>query len=262
MNANKKSTLLIVAGPNGGGKSTLRESLLKQILKSGLDLPNIVIDPDAITREVRNAALHFSDTGVGNMVLDALKKVSEKESKTGNTQALLERVLQGSQSEIDAGRLAVIATELCIQKQISFCLETTLSGKSVLNHMAQAIEHNFHINFAYIALPSPQDHIDRVRQRVSEGGHNIPEEDIVRRYMRSLDNLPHAMAQANEVKLYTNNIEGELLLHINDGQILYQAQHMPPWAEKALQEYQTLSQHKEKTQQNIQNDLGPSIDLT
>jgi predicted ABC-type ATPase len=57
----------------------------------------------------------------------------------------------------------------------------------------------------YVALGDPELHIERVRLRVSQGGHDIPDTDIRRRYWRSLLHAPEAILLANEAVLLDNS---------------------------------------------------------
>jgi hypothetical protein len=54
----------------------------------------------------------------------------------------------------------------------------------------------YKIFLVYVALKDPELHIERVRLRVSRGGHDIPDADILRRYARSLMRAPEALAPA------------------------------------------------------------------
>ncbi len=67
----------------------------------------------------------------------------------------------------------------------SFVIETTLSGKYLVEYIQKAKEFSFHISLIYLFLENPQTNINRVKNRVLNGGHHIPKDDIIRRYYRS-----------------------------------------------------------------------------
>ncbi|HKV34357.1 MAG TPA: hypothetical protein VJP89_08555 [Pyrinomonadaceae bacterium] len=83
----------------------------------------------------------------------------------------------------------------------------------------------------------------RVRQRVSRGGHDIPEADIRRRYEQSRRNLIELIPYLTELKVFDNSAEADpnegdppqpvLLLHSKNGQILAPSDLIktPAWAE-------------------------------
>ncbi len=91
---------------------------------------------------------------------------------------------------------ALLATQLMleqvrklVQKRDSFSLETTLSGRSYRQMIPQWRKTGFHVVLFFLWLPSANLAVQRVASRVKQGGHNIPEADIRRRYDRGLKNL-------------------------------------------------------------------------
>jgi len=67
----------------------------------------------------------------------------------------------------------------------SFIIETTLSGKYLINIIDTAKKLGFIVSLIYLYLDNSSQNILRVKNRVLVGGHNVPEIDIVRRYNRS-----------------------------------------------------------------------------
>lgn len=67
----------------------------------------------------------------------------------------------------------------------SFIIETTLSGKYLVNVIEKAKEYGFEIILIYLFLENETENILRVKNRVLNGGHNVPIDDIKRRYTRS-----------------------------------------------------------------------------
>ncbi|MDH6503809.1 putative ABC-type ATPase [Polynucleobacter sphagniphilus] len=72
----------------------------------------------------------------------------------------------------------------------SFAFETTLSGAHYLQRIQEWKDLGYSVKLWFIALSSPELAISRVKERVAQGGHNIPEEVIRRRYTGGLENLP------------------------------------------------------------------------
>jgi predicted ABC-type ATPase len=56
----------------------------------------------------------------------------------------------------------------------------------------------------YVGLGSAERHVRRVKVRAQAGGHDVPGEDVVRRYHRSLANLPTVLQRADRVLIYDN----------------------------------------------------------
>ena len=67
--------------------------------------------------------------------------------------------------------------------------KTTLSGLSYVKKIAKWQKMGYKVILMYFSLPFVEIAIDRVRSRVKKGGHNIPEQDIRRRFERSNINL-------------------------------------------------------------------------
>lgn len=89
----------------------------------------------------------------------------------------------------EAGRIMIKRINQLLDEQKNFAFETTLSAKNYLKFIKVAKERGFTISLIYLWLNSPDIAIQRVAKRVSEGGHNIPEDIIQRRYHRGLKNL-------------------------------------------------------------------------
>lgn len=89
----------------------------------------------------------------------------------------------------EAGRIMLERIEMLLKANESFAFETTLSTKSYKQKLIRAKEQGYKINLLFFWLPSIEMAINRVKLRVSEGGHNIPKDTIARRYKRGIENL-------------------------------------------------------------------------
>ncbi len=90
---------------------------------------------------------------------------------------------------IESGRIMLYRINELIEKGDSFAFETTLSTKSYRQKVFVAQQAGFRVSLLFFLLNSIDLAIDRVRIRVAEGGHNIDNEVIKRRYLRGLKNL-------------------------------------------------------------------------
>lgn len=90
---------------------------------------------------------------------------------------------------IAASRIFLHEIESCIQKTHDFAFETTLVGRSYLKLIHRLRTIGWQVQLIYLALPSLEMSKARVAERVKHGGHNIPQQDIERRFARSLHNL-------------------------------------------------------------------------
>lgn len=90
---------------------------------------------------------------------------------------------------IEAGRLMLNRIGELLRRNESFSIETTLSTRSYFRLVEQAHQQGYEVTLLYFWLKSPKQAIERVAERVSKGGHNIPCEIIIRRYYEGIDNL-------------------------------------------------------------------------
>jgi len=87
--------------------------------------------------------------------------------------------------KVKAGRQFFKELDISLEEENSFIIETTLSGKYLIKVIEKAKEKNFKISLIYLFLETNRENIFRVKNRVLNGGHNVPEKDIIRRYYRS-----------------------------------------------------------------------------
>lgn len=92
-------------------------------------------------------------------------------------------------ANIQAGRLMLERINYLLNKNLDFALETTLSSKIFTNLIQKAQAKNYHVTLLFFWLNSQELALKRVQTRVKEGGHNIPEKIIFRRYFRGLNNF-------------------------------------------------------------------------
>lgn len=90
---------------------------------------------------------------------------------------------------IKAGRLMLTRIDELIENGIDFAFETTLSTRSYVNTVKKAQEKGYFVTILYFWLNTPDLAVERVRIRVKEGGHNIPEQTIRRRYDLGIKNM-------------------------------------------------------------------------
>lgn len=106
---------------------------------------------------------------------------------------------------LEAGRIMLERLdELATQRQ-SFAFETTLSARTNARFLRRLQEEGYQVQLVYIWLSSSALAIDRVAERVRRGGHHIPDETVIRRYRRGLDNFKTLYSQIADSWLLCNN---------------------------------------------------------
>ena len=137
-----------------------------------------------------------------------------------------------SRAAIAAARQAILRCRSLLAARDSFVLESTLAGKGAISIMRNAKLAGYRTLLVYLALGDPELHIERVRLRVSRGGHDISDTEIRRRYWRSLSHAPEAILLANETVLLDNSgLQPARVLAMRSGRITWQAASLPNWVE-------------------------------
>jgi predicted ABC-type ATPase len=90
---------------------------------------------------------------------------------------------------IKAGRLMIREIQEHLARGDSFAIETTLSGTSYARQIPQWREVGYFVSLVFLELPDAEAAINRVSVRVKQGGHNIPEDVIRRRFHSGLENF-------------------------------------------------------------------------
>ena len=87
---------------------------------------------------------------------------------------------------ISAGKIYFKRLDEYLKNKKSFAVESTLSGNNIIRIVQKAQKQNYKIILVYSFLQNCTTCIERVKKRVENGGHNVPEEDIIRRYYKSI----------------------------------------------------------------------------
>lgn len=83
---------------------------------------------------------------------------------------------------IKAGRLMLKEIADCARRGESFAFETTLLGRGYLAHIQRWRAQGYHVSLFFLALPDADVAVARVAERVRQGGHQVPEDVIRRRF--------------------------------------------------------------------------------
>ena len=112
-----------------------------------------------------------------------------------------------------AGRLMLEEIDECVDAGHSFAFETTLSGLAYLKKIAVWQHLGYQVKLWFLSLPNEDIAVSRVARRVLQGGHNIPEDVIRRRFKAGLANFHERYSKAvDSWALYDNyGIEPKLI---------------------------------------------------
>ncbi|MHB8493914.1 MAG: zeta toxin family protein [Casimicrobiaceae bacterium] len=166
------STIVVLAGCNGAGKSSIGGAAL---LRTGSDY----FDPDVAARRIAAANPH--------------------------------RVVPLTQEEVNAtawneGRRLL---ERAINERLDFAFETTLGGNTITELLERAAASGIAVNIWFVGLATVELHLERVRRRVAKGGHDIPEAKVRERYRRGRENLIRLLPRLAALRVFDNSADAD-----------------------------------------------------
>jgi predicted ABC-type ATPase len=92
------------------------------------------------------------------------------------------------------------------RRGVSFAFETTLSGRNYVRHIRKWKQAGYHVKLIFLSLPSAEMAVARVKTRVSQGGHDVPEAVVRRRFDAGLRNFEGVYRDlVNSWVLYDNS---------------------------------------------------------
>ncbi len=90
---------------------------------------------------------------------------------------------------IKAGKLVLEQIHRFANRGVDFAFETTLSGKLYVNLFKSLKKKGYKIHLFFLWIPDADLALSRIKTRVARGGHNVPAEDVIRRFRRSVSNF-------------------------------------------------------------------------
>ncbi|MDA3918509.1 MAG: zeta toxin family protein [Deltaproteobacteria bacterium] len=90
---------------------------------------------------------------------------------------------------LEAGKIFLRRLDVIVSNKESFAFETTLSGLNYIDRIKEWKQIGYEIILYFLKLPNEEMAIKRVQLRVNQGGHNVPEDVIIRRYHRGWKNF-------------------------------------------------------------------------
>lgn len=147
--------------------------------------------------------------------------------------------VESERERCDEARLwADIEREQLLKAGRSFVTETAFAHASRLALITHARSMGYEVVFYGMAVDEPRTLLQRVTQRVREGGPSVPTHKVLDRYARCLENFRRAVRLADLVLLLDacDAAEGgpRLIASVVGGRIHLHSVHRPRWVEKAL----------------------------
>jgi predicted ABC-type ATPase len=122
-------------------------------------------------------------------------------------------------ASMEAGRIVLGRIRHLIAERRSFTWETTMSGRTAVGWLRSAKESGYRLKCYFLWVRDVETTVDRIQARVAEGGHNIDQEVLQRRFFKTIQNFAAAYEPLFDVwKLFENDNElARLLVVEKDG---------------------------------------------
>lgn len=106
---------------------------------------------------------------------------------------------------LTGGKAALKKIRECIDKGVSFTQETTLSGYKTEATAKQVKELGYYVRLFYVALDTASESLSRIENRVRRGGHDIPHDDVMRRFEGRWEAVAKVLPYCDEAEFYDND---------------------------------------------------------
>jgi predicted ABC-type ATPase len=240
--------LRMFAGPNGSGKTTVKMHLNKPEHWFG-----VYINPDELEATVRHTG-QISLTSLNMSIsTEEIRRYFAHSAflQTQNLHTVADQITSRD-SVLDFGGvvlnsyLASVLADFLRRKALdegrSMSFETVMSHPDKVEFLKQAQARGFRTYLYYIATEDPEINLQRVKNRVVAGGHDVPADKIVERYHRSLSLLGTALRFTHRAFLFdTSEAEPWYFAEVSNGTAieLKHRQEIPGWFEPIWNQFQT-----------------------
>jgi predicted ABC-type ATPase len=234
---NKKFRMF--AGPNGSGKTTLIEEISKSF--------NIgyYINADKIEASLKfKKYLECADFFPKNILqeewgLFLLKNDTDERFRSIDFKGIQikENFLVCNQ-EINSYHAAIIAEffrEKLLLENYTFSFETVMSHESKVEYLRKAKDNRFVTYLYFICTQDPEINVQRIKNRVIKGGHDVEIGKVKTRYFRSLELLHSSFLSADRAYIIdSSNKRRNVILEKRKNEVLLNQLNIPDWVAQYL----------------------------
>lgn len=141
----------------------------------------------------------------------------------------------------DAAGLAVERRLELLDAGVTFVAETVFSHESKLELIKAAKRCGFRVILYHVHVASAELARSRVATRVHEGGHDVPDDKVDKRFVRCLELIPRAAAIADRTLVFDNSGQSGTRTHVHvmtlvDGRVTKLSADAPDWLHDAYRE--------------------------
>lgn len=139
-------------------------------------------------------------------------------------------------SAIEGGKQAVQKITECIDRGLSFTQETTLSGVRTEKTARTARENGYYIRLYYVGLDTAEESLKRIKNRVEKGGHDIPQDDVTRRFESRFEALERILPYCDEAVFFDNDNGFVEVAEYRNGEVLPKGGYIPRWLTELIKQ--------------------------
>ena len=228
--------LRMLAGPNGSGKSTLAAQLssdyavnLYRFLNADLLFAEVV--------QSHRTACPFSIDNAELMQFVARStypREYKRPFESGEIYIDEEDYLHFSANGINSYSVAIVADffkEQYLKHRISFSFETVFSHPAKIDILRRAQAAGFKTYMYFVATENPVINVNRIKERVALGGHDVPEEKTRSRYLRCMEQVRYALPYLNRAYFFDNSTEQSIYLAEYESEVGFSlhSELLPSW---------------------------------
>ena len=114
-------------------------------------------------------------------------------------------------SDIEAAQQTEALRNKLLKKRSDFTFETVLSTERNLLLLQKAKETGYQVHCIYVLTCNPDINVARIKSRVRDGGHDVPEEKTRSRYSKALKLLPKLLNICDKIFIYDNSVMPSLI---------------------------------------------------
>lgn len=141
----------------------------------------------------------------------------------------VDRLARQNGGFLEGGRIALQEMSRCLREGLSFTQETTLSGQRPVRAARQARQTGYTVRLYYVGISSEAEALRRIANRVAKGGHDIPAQDVHRRYAERYDALAAVLPYCDEATFFDNENGFVEVAEYRNGELICKGEYRPAW---------------------------------
>ena len=226
----------MLAGPNGSGKSTLAAQLSSDYAVNLYRFVNADLLFAEVVQSHRTACPFSIDNAelVQFVAQSTYPREYKRPFESGEIYIDEEDYLHFSANDINSYSVAIVADffkEQYLKHRISFSFETVFSHPAKIDILKRAQAVGFKTYMYFIATENPVINVNRIRERVALGGHDVPEEKTRSRYLRCMEQVRYALPYLNRAYFFDNSTQQSLYLAEYESEVGFtlHSELLPSW---------------------------------